>query len=684
MKRLGLSQLLNLLVAVPLLVLVVFGSVLISDSLDRYRDIARAAALERFVAAAGRLTTTSLNQESEATHVWLASKAPRDREALVEARKRSDQAIQEFQAAAAGSGIQDPKALQYVREIEQQLKGLDGFRAKADDGTLARRDSGPLLQPLTAKLADLIHRIATLVREPRTNELLLALHASMQMSDGVKIEAGRTDVALNGGRPLDPAIFQTLMLGLAKQSIFGRQFDDIGPRALRDEVRAFDAGRLGEAIVKLRPAIQAVNQGGKVGEDDAKRWREAMLARNALWSRAVQGTLDELATTTQAAYAQSKSRLMAYVAATLLVFIAVMAMGRIVLRVVRQLLGELTRVMQELAERLLEVEVPSLQRSDEIGIMARTVEVFKQNALAIRTMEQDRENDKERALAEKKAAMGRFADTFEAEVLGVVRTVSTAASKLEQNAGIMNTTADQTDRQATLVAAATREAIAKASQVADAAGELSSSIEEIGRQASSAAIITTAAVAQASTTNGMVQKLAGAAERIGEVVKLITAIASQTNLLALNATIEAARAGDAGRGFSVVATEVKNLAAQTARATEEIALQVSGVQRGTSDVASAIHSISAVVDEMNSVSANIASAVTQQTATTEQIARYADEVADVSRDVSSNVAEVSRLAADTGRVSAEILAAAEALAGQGNALRTGIDGFIGRVRQAEA
>jgi methyl-accepting chemotaxis protein len=299
-------------------------------------------------------------------------------------------------------------------------------------------------------------------------------------------------------------------------------------------------------------------------------------------------------------------------------------------------------------------------------------------------MEQDRESDKERALAEKKAAMGRFADTFEAEVLGVVRTVSTAASKLEQNAGIMNTTADQTDRQATLVAAATREAIAKASQVADAAGELSSSIEEIGRQASSAAIITTAAVAQASTTNGMVQKLAGAAERIGEVVKLITAIASQTNLLALNATIEAARAGDAGRGFSVVATEVKNLAAQTARATEEIALQVSGVQRGTSDVASAIHSISAVVDEMNSVSANIASAVTQQTATTEQIARYADEVADVSRDVSSNVAEVSRLAADTGRVSAEILAAAEALAGQGNALRTGIDGFIGRVRQAEA
>jgi methyl-accepting chemotaxis protein len=682
MKRLGLSQLLNILVAVPLAVLVAFGSVLISESLDQYRDIARAAALERLVAAAARLTTRNLNQESEASFVWLASKTPRDREALAAARKRSDQAIQEFQTAAAGSDIQDSKTLQYVREIEQQLKGLEGFRAKADNGTLMRRDSGLLFQPMTAKLADIIDRVATLVHEPRINELLLALHASMQMGDGVKIEAGRwTDVALNGG-PADLAIIQTVMLGLAKQSIFGRQFEDIGPQALRNEVRAFDAGRFGEVIVKLRPSILAVNQSGKVGTEDARRWREAMLARTALWSRVVQGTLDELAATMQATYTQSTSRLVVYTSTTLLVVFAVMAMGRIVLRIVQKLLGELTKVMQELAERRLEVDIPSRERSDEIGIMARTVEIFKQNALAIRIMEQDRLKDKERALGEKNTAMGQFADTFEADVLGVVRTVSTAASKLEQNAGVMNNTADKTDRRATLVASAAREAIAKASQVAAAATELSSSIDQIGSQMRSATEITTTAVAQADTTTATVQKLANAAGRIGEVVKLITAIASQTNLLALNATIEAARAGEAGRGFSVVATEVKTLAAQTARATEEIALHVKGVQVGTNDVAAAIQSISSVVHQMNSVSLNIAAAVTQQTATTEGIARYADEVAAVSRDVSSNVAEVSQLAADTGRVSAEILAAAEELSAQGNALRSGIDEFLGRVRQA--
>ena len=214
-----------------------------------------------------------------------------------------------------------------------------------------------------------------------------------------------------------------------------------------------------------------------------------------------------------------------------------------VLRTVRGLLGDLTQVMQQLADGQLGVGVPGRDRSDEIGVMAKTVEIFKQNALAMRRMEEEREEQKERAAIEKQAALRQLADSFEAEVLGVVRTVATAAAQLQQNANLMNTAASETDRQSKLVAAAAEQAIGNVRSVATAAEDLSLSVDEIGQQASAATKVTASAVSQASATTDMMQGLVRAVERIGEVIELISAIASQTNLLALNAPLSrAARA----------------------------------------------------------------------------------------------------------------------------------------------
>ena len=186
---------------------------------------------------------------------------------------------------------------------------------------------------------DALPRIAHLTHQDQLSELLLALHASIQMNDGQKIEAARSDVALKQGA-LDAAVYQLWLTGVAKQSIFGRQYDDLGPERVRDQLRAFDAGPDGRAIEALRPKILAAANGGKVNEADANRWRDAMAARNTLWSAAVGATRDELTAITQALQEQARLSLILYVAAIVVAALGVMALIRVVLRVVRRLLAD--------------------------------------------------------------------------------------------------------------------------------------------------------------------------------------------------------------------------------------------------------------------------------------------------------------------------------------------------------
>jgi len=681
MRNLGLGRLLQFVVLFPLVAMVAFGGFLIANTLGPYREIERLSAFEQLVTAATQMSGFALNAESVASQTFTASGLEVHRNEMNAARQRSDEAIRSFREAAGSAGLSDPQTSVIFDEINVRLGGLAEFRAHADTGTLKRREAGDLLQPITTRVGELFQFMAHRIDQEQLSELLLAMHAIMQMNDGQRVEAGRSEVALHEGS-VDAPTYQLWLFGIAKQTIFARQFGDFGPQRAREQLRDFDTSQTGRTIAALRPAVLAINNGGKVSGADAERWHEAMVARNTVWSAAVEITLNELTATRRALQSSARWRLALYVATIVLAVAGVIVMIRKVLQVVRRLLGELTHVMQELAEGRLSVNVPGRERSDEIGAMAKTVEIFKQNAMAMHGMEQERGEQKERAAAEKQAALHQLADTFEAEVLGVVRTVAAAASQLGQNANLMNAAAADTDRQSRLVAAAAEHAIGNVRTVATAAEGLASSVEQIGQQASAATQVTASAVMQAGATAEMMQGLVASVDRIGEVIELINAIASQTNLLALNATIEAARAGEAGRGFAVVAAEVKNLSAQTARATEEITSQINAIQSGTNKVVAGIRTTSGTVREINTISAAIAAAVEEQNATTAEIARSADQAAQGSRDVSLNIGSVSQAAADTGRASNDILRAAVELTRQGEALRVGADAFIARVRAA--
>jgi methyl-accepting chemotaxis protein len=345
-------------------------------------------------------------------------------------------------------------------------------------------------------------------------------------------------------------------------------------------------------------------------------------------------------------------------------------------------LAEMTATMGKLADGDLAVTVPHAGRRDEVGQMAQAVAVFKDNAVRMRDLQQEQEAAKTRAAAEKKAAMDKLADDLEAGISGVARIVSTASGELTSSAQAMSATAEETTRQAASVAAATDQASTNVQTVASAAEELSSSVAEISRQVSESARVAAQAVEEANQTNATVQGLAGAAQKIGEVVRLISDIAGQTNLLALNATIEAARAGEAGKGFAVVASEVKQLATQTARATEDIAQQVATIQGATNASVAAIQGIAGTIGRINEIATAIASAVEEQGAATQEIARNVQQAAAGTQEVASTIAGVTEAARETGGVASAVRTAAEQLSQQSAVLNEQVARVVSNIRAA--
>ena len=345
-------------------------------------------------------------------------------------------------------------------------------------------------------------------------------------------------------------------------------------------------------------------------------------------------------------------------------------------------LTQLGARMQDLAEGRLDGAIPGIGRGGEIGAMAATVQIFKDNAMRIRGLEQKEAEVQARAEAERRTAMESIASDFERSVTGIVRSVSTAAAGMQTTAQSMTTTASDASARAATVGAASQRSSDNVGTVASAAEELSGSVTEISRQVARSSEIASKAVNDAERTNATVGALSTGAEKIGEVVKLIHSIAAQTNLLALNATIEAARAGDSGRGFAVVASEVKALANQTAKATEEISAQVAAMQASTSEAVASIGGITETISQMSEITVSISTAVEQQGGATREIARNIQSVAAGSNEISAHIGGVTTAAAATGKAASEVLANARELDNQSGALRSAVDEFLVKVRAA--
>ncbi|HXW26334.1 MAG TPA: methyl-accepting chemotaxis protein [Xanthobacteraceae bacterium] len=360
--------------------------------------------------------------------------------------------------------------------------------------------------------------------------------------------------------------------------------------------------------------------------------------------------------------------------------LALLAILLLATRSVIRPLRAMTDCMSKLAAKDFAVELPGLGRRDEIGEMARAVEVFRTSGREVERMRAEQAEQEKRAAAERKAATHQLADGFEAVVGNIVDSVSSASTNLEATAGTLARTAETTRQLSGTVAAASEEAAANAHSAAGATDQMSASVDHIARHVQESSSIADQAVEQAKKTDARIVKLSEAANRIGDVVKLINDVAEQTNLLALNATIEAARAGEAGKGFAVVAHEVKALATQTAKATGEIATQIAAMQAATKESVGAIKEIGKTVMRISEIARTIAAAVEEQGAATQGIAGNVREAARGTSELTASIADVNRGASETGAASAQVFASAQSLARESSRLKAEVGKFLLSVR----
>jgi methyl-accepting chemotaxis protein len=476
-------------------------------------------------------------------------------------------------------------------------------------------------------------------------------------ADGIRRRLAAMDALLKAWSPLvtpaERALFDVVIRDAAAFTKLRTELaaagTEIGPRAAADlgfndanqaNRRAFQAGI--DALVKHGQAEMAAIQAGA-----HDLYRERMLL---LLGLALGGTL------------------------------ACLALGVLIGQ--RQIAGPL-RAVSAAIRRLAEGDhtLPTVKPSrDEIGAIWASMRTFADAMREADGLRAERERGGLEAAALKRAEMDGLADRFEGSIGGLVGHLAQAASGLERAAAAMAGNAERTGTQSGAVMRAAEATSQNVQAVAAATEELAATASEIGAQVVQTSEAAAGAVEAARRTRSSVEALARSAAGIGEVVSLISSIAGQTNLLALNATIEAARAGEAGRGFAVVAGEVKALAAQTAKATDEITGQIATMRTATDEAVSAIGEIGGTIEQVHRIALGVSAAVEEQQVATQEIARSVAEAAGGTRAVTETMEQVRDAAQETGASAAQVLAASGDIARRSDGLGTEVSGFVAQVR----
>jgi len=666
----------------PLLAMIYFAS---ATLMERRDTVAEMDVVQSLAVLAPDISAVvhELQKERGMSAGFIGSKGKKFATDLPKQRKATEvkivlmkEALANFDAAAISSDLE-----QKIKTAQSAVGELASKRQQVSNFSFTVPQMAGYYTPTIAKLLSIVEEMGVLSSDVEVTKTITAYTSFMQGKERAGIERAMGAGGYGAGK-FKPGIYQKFVSLIAQQQTFFGTFNLYAAPEQKSFMKKKLQGPIVDEVARLRKIALASPQTQTLEGVTGGQWFGAITKKINLMKEVEDNIANKLQTQAKAIRDKAQAAFTFELTLVVTLLVVILLLVFLTVRSITKPLNILTSTAINIADGDLNSVVSVIYKKDEIGQMARAVQVFKDGAMRVQAMTAEQESSRALAKHDRATMMNKMADNFNSNVGGVVQTVSSAATEMQSSAETLSATAEETSAQSAAVASVASETSGHVQTVATAADELSSSIQEISNQVTQSSQISGGAVAEAERANDMVKSLDVAANKIGEVVALITDIADQTNLLALNATIEAARAGDAGKGFAVVASEVKNLANQTAKATEEISGQIGDIQSATQNAVNAIGGISSTIEQISSISGSIAAAIEEQSAATQEIARSVEQVSGGTAEVTTNIAGVTEAAAETGQSSSELLSAANELAQQAVILNDEMDKFLIEVRKS--